>query len=91
MRVYLYVEEAEKWHDAMVAILEEFNQKQEQETCEERKKMSLYEEYCSNEMYHINNSSDIFQKVFEDALRMQGDRVVNNIMMAFFGGGMKKL
>lgn len=44
MRVYLYVEEAEKWHDAMVAILEEFNQKQEQETCEERKKMSLYDE-----------------------------------------------
>ena len=53
--------------------------------------MSLYEEYCSNEMYHINNSSDIFQKVFEDALRMQGDRVVNNIMMALGGRVMKKL
>lgn len=29
LRVYLYIEEAEKWHDAMVAILEEFNNKQE--------------------------------------------------------------
>lgn len=37
LRVYLYVEEAEKWHDAMVAILKEFNQKQKQENCEERK------------------------------------------------------
>lgn len=52
--------------------------------------MSIYEEYCSNEMYHISNSSDIFQKVFEDALRMQGKRVVNNIMMALEGVGYEK-
>lgn len=40
----------------------------------------LFKLYLSNEKYHLNNSNDIFQNVFEDALRMQGDRVVNNIM-----------
>ena len=29
LHIYLYIEEAKKWHDAMVAILEEFNKKQE--------------------------------------------------------------
>ena len=29
LHIYLYIEEAEKWHNAMVSILEEFNKKQE--------------------------------------------------------------
>ena len=29
LHIYLYIEEAEKWHNAMMSILEEFNKKQE--------------------------------------------------------------
>ena len=29
LHIYLYIEETEKWHNAMVSILEEFNKKQE--------------------------------------------------------------
>ena len=29
LHIYLYIEESEKWHNAMVSILEEFNKKQE--------------------------------------------------------------
>ena len=35
LHIYLYIEEAEKWHNAMVSILEEFNKKQEKENCKE--------------------------------------------------------
>lgn len=40
----------------------------------------LWERYLENESLHINNTGDLFFNTFEDALRIQGQRILKNVM-----------
>ena len=45
-------------------------------------KTDYYKKYLENEELQYHNSSDIFRNIFEDALSMQAERIVNNIMQS---------
>ena len=40
----------------------------------------LWERYLENESLHISNTGDLFFNTFEDALRIQGQRILKNVM-----------
>lgn len=42
--------------------------------------MNLWDLYLSDEKYHYHCSNNIFENTFNDALSMQGERIINNIM-----------
>ena len=44
--------------------------------------MNLYKKYIADEKNHIHHYTDETRNVLEDALTMQGRRIVSNIMSA---------
>ena len=47
---------------------------------EDGMKKCLWERYLKNDSLHISNTGDLFFNTFEDALRIQGQRILKNVM-----------
>ena len=47
---------------------------------EDGMKKCLWERYLENDSLHISNTGDLFFNTFEDALRIQGQRILKNVM-----------